>query len=184
MRSVICFRDLKCASLYFDRVLPIAFRQMKGTGSDIVTEFPEPIPSRALINIVFDKTPDGGAIRYTDLGRIVDSWGEFSQDSHAYWPSDTASSIVADYGLLEEAYLHKHSLSGHEPLRRLFAEYANPLGIINPDVLLPVDRSEATESQEDSLVRLCMLPLIDAGRASWDQILEVRSDAEARVRLQ
>ena len=184
MRSVICFRDLKCASLYFDHVLPVAFRQMMGTGSDIVTDFPEPIPSRALINIVFDKAADEGPTRYTDFGRIVDSWGEFSQDSHAYWPSASTSSSVADYGVLEEAYLRNHSLPGHPPLRRMFSEYAASVGIVGPDVLLPTNRNETAGSIDDPVVRLCMLPLIDTTRATWDQILEIRSDSEARVRLQ
>lgn len=184
MRNVICFRDLKCASLYFDRVLPIAFRRMEGTGSDIVTTFPEPIPSRALINIVFDKLPDEGAARYKDFGRIVDSWGDFSKDSFAYWPTLPGSSELFDYGMLENAYLHNACLSGHLPVRRLFANYAASVGITRPDVLLPTYQTELAGSQEDPLVRLCMVPLIDADRASWDQILEIRSDPLARIKLQ
>lgn len=184
MRSAICFRDLKQASLYFDRVLPVAFRKMAGTGSDIVVDFPEPVPSRALINIVLDKRPDEGPRRYKDFGLVVDSWDDFRKAGQAYWPPTAESSLTADYGSLEQAYLNDMTAAGNPSLRSLFAEYAASVGIVRPDILLPSDGAEVVPPTGDPVVKLSQIPLVDAGRASWDQILELRSDPGSRIRLQ
>jgi len=181
MRNAICFRDLKAAALYFDRVLPVAFGMAMGTGTDTVTMFPEPIPSRALINMVFDKKPVEGAERYRDYGRIIDGWDEFAKSSTAYWPG--GSSSTADYGELANDYLRDRAIPGQQPLRRLFAQYASSLGIARPDVLLP-SSSRVIDSQcEDPIVRLSQLSIIDSERATWEQVQELRSDSESRVKL-
>lgn len=184
MRAVVCFQDLKTASLHFDRVLPVAFQRMAGTGNDIVTEFPDPVPSRALINIVFDKAADEGSERYTEFGRIIDGWDEFRQDTHAYWRASTKRPDSADYAALEEAYLLNATAPGSKPLRHFFARYAASLGITSPDVLLPTFSGSYPTANEDPVVRLSQVQLVDANRASWEQILALRSDAQARLRLQ
>lgn len=184
MRTAICFRDIKAASLYFDRVLPVAFRQMAGTGTDIVTEFPEPIPSRALINVVFDKTPEQGPQRYTDFGKVIEGWDAFFKEAQPYLAQSRASSLDMDYDVLVDSYIRNSAILGRRPLRALFADYANSLGIRQPDVLLPSTDISSQSSDEDPVIRLCRLPLIDADSASWEQIIELRSDREARTRLQ
>lgn len=184
MRTVLCFRDLKTASLYFDRVLPIAFRQMAGTGGDIVTEFPEPVPSRALINVVFDKTPELGAKRYTDFGRVIDGWDAFIKNAHPYLAQPEAWSTETDYDVLADAYIRNATVPGSRPLRNLFADYASSLGITHPDVLLPWTNATSQSADEDPVISLARLPLIDAAGASWEQIVELRNDREARTRLQ
>ena len=184
MRTVICFRDLKQAALYFDRVLPIDFRKMAGTGSDIVVDFPEPVPSRALINIVFDKKPEEGDSRYEDFGTIVENWDEFRQDSHAYWSPGTISALPSTPSPLEAAYLRDARAPGSQSLRRLFATYAAAIGIVKPDILVPSDGANAGTASDDPVVRMSQLQLVNTARASWDQILDLRSDQEARVKLQ
>ncbi|WP_154641307.1 hypothetical protein [Burkholderia cenocepacia] len=184
MRTVLCFRDIKAASLYFDRVLPVAFMKMTGTGNDIVTEFPEPVPSRALINIVFDKTSERGAGRYTDLGRVIDSWHSFAKEARPYLSQSSRSSNEFAYDVLAGAYIRNAAALGSRPLRDLFADYATSLGIKQMDVLLPSTDPAAQNADEDAVVSLCHLSLIDAERASWEQIEELRSDQQARTRLQ
>jgi hypothetical protein len=184
MHTVLCFRDLKTASLYFDRILPVAFMKMVGTGKDIVTEFPEPVPSRALINMVFDKTPERGAGRYTDLGKVIDSWDSFIKEARPYLSQSSQSSSEFEYDVLAGAYIRDAVTPGSRPLRNLFADYATSLGIKQLDVLLPSTDPASQSADEDAVISLCHLSLIDAERASWEQIEELRSDRQARTRLQ
>ena len=183
MRTAICFQDVKIASLYFDRVLPVAMRRMGGTGSDIVAEFPEPIPSRVLINVVFDKIASEGPERYTDFGRVVDSWETFMKEADVYL-GERRGSIDADYGTLADAYMQDASRPGSPPIRQLFAKYARSMGFHHLGVLLPPGQGTPDTKHEDAVVALCNLRLINAERASWEQIVELRADVGARARLQ
>lgn len=184
MRSVVCFQDLKSAALYFDRVLPVAFRRMAGTGTDIVTEFPEPIPSRALINIVFDMEAKAGNERYTEFGRVIDGWDQFRKEAHPYLKQSARSSAETDYSDLHAAYLADASAPGTRPLRKIFAEYASTLEVRDAAVLLPSSNSSTCSGFEDSIVSLSGVSLIDPDRATWEQIIELRSDFDSRRRLQ
>jgi hypothetical protein len=184
MRTVVCFRDVKHAALYFDRVLPVAFRRMAGTGTDIVTEFPEPIPSRSLINIVFDKLPLSEAERYTELGRIVDTWDSFAKQVHSYRTSRAESSAVDDYEDLYEAYLTNAVGQDGVAIRKHFQNYAGKLALGPLSVLLPTQHELADTSSEDPVATLTGLSLVNVESATWDQIVEVRTDADARRRLQ
>lgn len=157
---------------------------MRGTGSDLVVEFPEPIPSRALINVVFDKVASEGSERFTDLGRVVDGWDFFRKGAYAYLELHKDSSIEKDYKSLLDAYLQDAIKPGSAPIRKLFAEYARSMGFHHPGVLLPSVESAPDVKHEDAVVALCNLQLIDAERAPWEQIVETRSDADARARLQ
>lgn len=184
MRTVICFDDIKTASLYFDRVLPVAFRKMAGTGTDIVTEFPEPMSSSALINVVFDKTPERGPQRYKDFGRVIDGWDSFIKEAHPYLAPSQVSSVEWDYDVLIDAYIQNTTVSGSRPIRNIFSDYASSLGITQPDVLLPSTPPAAQSAEEDPIVSLCSIPLINVNAAPWEQIIQLRSDREARARLQ
>lgn len=184
MRTVVCFRDVKQAALYFDRVLPIAFRRMGGTGSDIVTEFPEPVPSRSLINIVFDKLPQSEAERYTELGRIVDTWDSFAKRIHCYRQIRAESSAGDDYEDLYCAYLENAKDEDGIPIRAHFQDYAAKLAVGPLSVLLPTGQVLAETSNEDPVATLSGLSLINVESASWDQIVELRTDLVARRKLQ
>jgi hypothetical protein len=184
MQTAICFQDVKVASLYFDRVLPVAFRHMAGTGSDIVTEFPEPISSRVLVNVVFDKIAPEGPARYRDFGRIIDSWGSFMKEAHVYLERKDKSSVDENYTALSDAYMQDACRPGSTSIRKLFAKYACSLGFQHPGVLLPPRADAFDIEQEDVIVALCNLQLIDAEQVPWEQIVELRADADARIRLQ
>src|SRR5258707_649220 len=105
MRTVVSFGDLKQAALYFDRALPIAFRRAQGTGDDIVFEFPEHIPSRALISLVFDEHDVSETVRLTRVGQVLNSWSDFSAAVAGHRSGRTGSSFEDDYEDLRLAYL-------------------------------------------------------------------------------
>lgn len=184
MQSVICFKDLKAAALYFDRVLPVSFRYMAGTGSGIVANFPEPIPANALVDIVFDQIPSSKDEHYRLFGRVVDGWGDFANRVQRYRTTKNDSSVNDDYNDLHEAYLHDAAIEGLSPVRQQFSQFAESLGIHASAVLLPSDARAAAPIGEDPVVRVAGLGLIDVNRATWEQIVEVRRDPKSRIQLQ
>jgi hypothetical protein len=184
MRSVVCFSDLKSAALYFDRVLPVALRQFSGTGSGLVAKFPENIPAEALINIVFDRKPESKDERYKLFGQIVDEWADFANRVQRYRTARHESSASDDYADLHHAYLQNSAVDGDLPVRKHFDQFATSLGIRSTAVLLPSDITADSSTCDDPVVRMAGLSLIDVTSASWEQILELRRDSEARVRLQ
>lgn len=182
MRSVICFKDLKQAALYFDRVLPVAFKIMSGTGTDIVFEFPDHVPSRALLDIVFGANVVEKENRYTLIGQIVDNWDMFAKETYQY-RTGLKNSREDDYEDLHHAYLSNACTQTAGPIRTHFKSYAESLGIRNADVLLPALESSSTEI-EDPVVTLAGLNLVDVTKASWDQIVELRQDQQSQRKLQ
>lgn len=182
MRSVICFKDLKQAALYFDRVLPVAFKIMSGTGTDIVFEFPDHVPSKALVEIVFGSNVVEKEDRYTLIGRIVDNWDTFAKQTYPY-RMGLKNSRDDDYEDLHHAYLSNECTQSAGPIRDHFKSYAESLGIRNTDVLLPALGSNSSEI-EDPIVTLAGLNLVDVTKASWDQIVELRQDQESQRKLQ
>ena len=169
MRTVVCFRDVKNAALYFDRILPVAFRSLRGTGTDIITEFPEPIPSRALVNVVFDRSPRSDDGNLLALARLINSWDSFTKQIRPYRSSRVKSSTEDYYEDLYDAYLANSSAPDGTPIRTHFQNYAGKLAMGPLSVLLPsVQKSTGEISEEDSVATLAGLSLIDVKNASWD----------------
>ncbi len=182
MRSVICFKDLKQAALYFDRVLPVAFKIMSGTGTDIVFEFPDHVPSRALVDIVFGSNVAEKENRYALIGKIVDNWDTFAKQTYQY-RTGLKNSREDDYEDLHRAYLNNACTQSSGPIRTHFRSYAESLEIRNADVLLPALGTISPEI-EDPVVTLAGLNLVDVTKATWDQIIELRQDQQSQRKLQ
>lgn len=184
MRSVVCFRELKDAALLFDRVLPVALKRVQGTGTDIVFDFSDRVPSRALLSLVYDD-PKLTAQKYPpELWKILDGWELFSEHVTRYGKSCKLSSIGNDYQDLYHSYLSNASLNGSDLIRSHFKKYAQSLGINNADILLPSVIESNVSDQQDPVITLTGIELINATTASWEQIIEIRSDLEARLKLQ
>lgn len=182
MRSVVCFSDLKNAALYFDRVLPIAFRRLIGEKGGIFLDFPERIPIEIFGSIVYDVEVPRGAKTWQSVGRIWDAWERF-QKSTADYRTYRGSSVGDSYEDLATAYLSNAQHVGKEPLRKYFSTYAAELGIDQSAVLLPSPGTFRESALEDPVVALTNVNLIDTSLATWDQILELRKDSDARVQL-
>lgn len=185
MTSVVCFKDVKQSALYFDRILPVSFRRMQGMGTDIVFEFPERIPSRAMISIVFDDNSinDSDRQRYNAIGQVIDQWDAFRKKTSEYWHRSSNSSLGENYDDLSVAYLENRNHQKHGPIRAHFQKYALSLGLKSSDILLPAD-VESESGPLEAVLSLANLELIDVRQASWDQIIEVRNDIESRKKLQ
>src|SRR5450759_1334874 len=184
MRCVVSFGDLKQAALYFDRALPVAFKRAQGTGDDIVFEFPEHIPSRALISLVFGEHDLPEPNRFKRIGQILNQWSDFRQRTGQFRNNHLVPSIEDDYEDLRTAYLRNLVAPDSTPVREHFRSYATALGLECSDVLLPSSGREPLGNGDEPVLVLSRLNLIDTTRASWDQIVELRKDAIARAKLQ
>jgi hypothetical protein len=183
MRTVVSFGDLKQAGLYFDRALPVAFRRAQGTGDDIVFDFPEHIPSRALVSLVFDEHDLSEPVRFSRLGQVLHRWGDFSRAIAPYRTERTVRSYEDKYEDLRIAYLENRSAPDSTPVRAHFTSFAATLGLECADALLPSSGRAVSSEYEPALV-LSRLELIDTSQTSWEQIVELRKDQSSRARLQ
>lgn len=186
MRAAVCFDNLKQAALYFDRVIPVSLRKAGGTGTDFEFYFPERIPSRAIINIIFDDESINSTDnqRYTALGKILDSWDEFTKSISPFKYHTAERSTDESYKLLRAAYLENHSLPNIGTIRSYFQKYAKALGVSNSDVLVPSSQKSVGVESEVQTLSFTGLELIDVNQASWGQIIEIRNDKESRKKLQ
>ncbi|AKH21866.1 hypothetical protein [Sedimenticola thiotaurini] len=186
MTSVVCFKDVKQAALYFDKILPVSFRSMQGTGTDIVFEFPEKIPSRAMVDIVFDDSAINYSEkqRYNAIGQVIDQWDVFRKKTSDYWSPSSESSKDENYDDLSTAYLENRYHQTLGPIRTHFQEYARSLGLKSSDILLPTEVGNNETGPFEAILSLTNLELIDVGQASWEQIVELRNDIDSRKKLQ
>ena len=184
MRAVVCFRELKEAALLFDRVLPVALKRVQGTGTDIIFDFPDRVPSRALLSLVYDDPKLTVQKLPPELWKILDGWELFYKNVAPYGKSCKLSSIANDYQDLYESYLSNASLNGSDLIRSHFKKYALSLGIKDADILLPSVIESNFSDEQDPVLTLTGIELINASTASWEQIIEVRSDVKARLKLQ
>lgn len=184
MRCVVSFGDLKQAALYFDRALPIAFKRAQGTGGDIVFDFPEHIPSRALISLVFGEHDLPEPNRYKRIGQILDKWSDFRKQTGPFRSNHLIPSTEDDYEDLRTAYLHNLVAPDSTPVREHFRSFAASLGLECSDVLLPSSERDPLTNGDEPILVLSRLNLIDTARASWEQIVELRKDNIAKRKLQ
>lgn len=178
-QNAVCFDDLKTAALYFDSVIPIAFQSMHGRGEnkDVLFKLPEEIPGEVLVHLLFNIIPSNGAEKWTHLGRYIDSWDQFIKAIH---PARTTFSN--NYEDVKKIYLEDASVGDSSSVRQEFKKLSRALGKAYSTVLLP-EEEEPSDAVPYAALVLSGISLVDASKASWEQILELRKDAEARGKL-
>jgi hypothetical protein len=174
--AAICFGDLKQAALYFDRVLPVDLRRIRGQGSerDILVDIPEEMPARALVELVFGVLSPNKQEGWRLLGSFIDRWDEFRKTLHS-----------AAYGAHDDLpYLYRTDAVDHRGghVRAAFRSFAETLGIPDSAVLLAEESTDVSE-WDYHMLSLQKVPLIDTRAATWEQIVELRRDESARRRL-
>lgn len=178
-QNAVCFDGLKTAALYFDSVIPIAFRSMqgRGDGKDVLFQLPEEIPGEILVNLLFNITPNSSSEKWTLLGRYIDSWDQFIKAIHP-----TRAKFPNDYEDVKKAYLADAPIGENSSVRQEFKKLCQALGSSYSTVLLPIDEESADATPYAALV-LSGISLIDVSKAPWEQIFEFRKDTEARGKL-
>jgi hypothetical protein len=183
-KDAICFGDLKQAALYFERVLPFGFRRLygQGPGKDVVLEIPEAVPGRALVNVMFGSSPKDQEEKWRLLGSYLDALQGFARATTPVRVGGPKVSDVDDYRDLKEAYLSDGSSDAGLRIRSAFQKLSGNLGITNAAVVLDDQDHFGTEWTYPTL-SLHGVPMIDTSSTDWEQIIEIRNDAEARRRL-
>lgn len=179
-QNAVCFESLKSAALYFDSVIPVAFQSLQGRGEgvDVMFKLPEEIPGEALVHLVFGVTPTSNREKWTLLGRYIDAWEAFQK---AIRPSLGRFSN-ANYDDVKAAYLQDSAIGSNSSVRAEFGKLAEALGKQYSTVLVP-DSAEVERQDTYACLVLSNIPLVDTARMSWEQILELRKDPEARAAL-
>jgi hypothetical protein len=175
----ISFDDTKNAALYFDRVIPIAFRVLRGTGTGLVCEIPDEVEAEVLVQLIFgDDAPKHKIISYLD-----DYWSPLMRRIQPLVKRKRNSTDPDAYSEVKDLYLSDASAPDVDSVRAAFRDFSASLGAQSVSVLLPANDGSSSFSQTYSSLVLTDLPLINTASASWAQIMEIRKDPEARMRL-
>jgi len=191
--AILCFENFKESALYFDRVLPLNMGRMRGDPvvGDILVGYPEEVPSAALSHLI--DGVEGNSKTFSHATRIMEftaeRWVDFARKAEPYarlWSPlagerDEATTRL-QYERLRNSYLDNEEISGHQPIRAIYQEYAKSLGFQNICVAIPANSSQATLNTDPSLT-LAQLRLVDADSADWGQIVELRKDKASHLQL-
>lgn len=176
--SAITFDNLKGAALYFDRIIPLAFRSLRGDRDGIFVDVPEPVPLDVAAKLIFgDTAPKHLVVSYLD-----NYWQPFMQ-SLAPLVQPRRSTDPEAYSDLKYLYLTDAKFADGTSIRGQFRRLAENIGIDKYSVVLPVLDPFDSFSESYACLALTQVPLIDTSAASWEQIWELRSDVDAISRL-
>jgi hypothetical protein len=178
-QNAVCFEDIKTAALYFDSVIPISFSSMQGqgVGNDVLFKLPEDIPGEVLVHLLFGVTPTSLPEKWTYLGKYIDSWDAFMKAIHP-----ARKRFSNNYEDVKEIYLNDTPIKTHSSVREEFRKLSKALGKSYTTILLPQDEP-SSDCIPYAALALSGVPLVDTSRATWDQILELRKDPDARAKL-
>lgn len=178
-QNAVCFEDLKTAALYFDSVIPIAFHSMqgRGEGNDVLFRLPDEIPGEVLVSLIFNVSSCSSAEKWTHLGRYIDTWDAFIKAIHP-----ARDRVPNSYEDVKRIYLSDSAVGDGSTVRQEFKKLSAALGKNYSTVLLPSDDSSAEETPY-SVLAISGVPLVNASEASWEQIIELRNDPDARGKL-
>jgi hypothetical protein len=184
--NVICFGNLKQAALYFDRVIPVAFKSLRRREQGVYFEVPEPVPFELFGEVVFGPNPPDIFARIDPAGTYLHAWDEFMKRIGPSRTSRHSSSMEDDYVDVEYLYLNNITLSNGTSIRQEFRNLAQSLRIEFASVLLSPHHEQDKDDitfPEYLAVSLSEIPLVDTSQAEWGQIIELRRDSESQNRL-
>jgi len=193
--AALSFGNAKVGAIYFDRVIPVTYGLLAYLNID------EPFHHGEMPVKVFHALLRGQ--RRVDGPMIMDSEEvrRYSKTMLKYFedlfnpiymmmnqdPDPDLDDIGSDNDPYEELIikafrrLYRADLplpDGTSP-RETLAKIVSKSGIKNYSVLIPTDDDERDFGQTYSCLALKNVPLIDSTRAEWDQIMELRKDADA-----
>lgn len=179
-QNAVCFENLKQAAVYFEHVIPVAFSSMRGQGQgkDVAIEIPEEIPGNILVNLVFGFTPGSNTEKWTHLGKFIDTWDAFAKAIHP-----ARDRFPNSYEDVKRIYLEDAPVGTTSTVRAEFRKFTAALGKNYSSVLLPTGTAYENKGSAYTTLTLTRVPFVDTSNATWEQILELRSDPEAKRKL-
>ena len=178
--TAIIFGDAKTAAIYFDRVLPIEFRTLiRGDQSGMFSEIPEPIETRILTKLIY-----GNDTPWNEIGTYLGThWSNLIKQVSPGIMTPIGSNSQEGYSELRAHYLANSSSPETGSIRDAFREFAKKLGIESYSVLLSESHAETSYSEAYTCLAASNLSLVDTSHASWEQIIELREDANSKRHL-
>ncbi len=183
MQSAVCFRDIKNAAIYFDRVIPLA---IAGYAREVCLyhslETPENVPERALLNLLFGtEKPPGSATYKTDSKRLLDLTNNY------FWllqdlQGGQGLNLLKVPAMVEAAYRSDVNYRGRG-IRRVLLELFEQQGSAGPALSLSAQEVASSTGIEDPTIAMTGMGIIDSSVASWDQLLDLRRDRDAMLKL-
>jgi hypothetical protein len=183
--SAICFNNFKTAALYFDRVIP----------ADVPTLADAMVPSHLIKKLDRDEFGDhssevenlihgpsyrnvleiafGANAGYDHFLQFYDASNKFAEEVLKTLPEDSA----AKRKHILSAYAGTHTINAYQQFLRTF-------GLTTASLFLPDEASFSQDNKcSDILTFISGLKLIDGENADLEQIVEIRKDANARIKL-
>jgi hypothetical protein len=185
LRNAVVFDDLKQAALYFDRVIPVCLRQIRGGHGKIIVEIPEEVPANAFVDLVYGAGSGKSALYPTLFFDFFDRWSDFINAASAIRRTGPRSNIEDDYSDLPQLYQLNAQMIDGTTIRQLFHRYSRSLGAEYSTVVIfnPTSAAESRASDAYYALTLLNLPLVNVRSASWEQIIEFRQDDNATKKL-
>jgi hypothetical protein len=152
----------------------------QGAGAEVVAQTCLPktkLAGEVLVHLLFGVTPTSSSEKWTYLGKYIDSWDAFIKAIHS-----ARKRFANNYEDVKEIYLNDASLGSQSSVREEFRKLSKSLGKSYATVVLPQDEPSPDDAPYAALA-LSGIPLVDTSSASWEQILELRKDPDARAKL-
>lgn len=207
-RDALSLGDIKVAALYFDRVFGLGLAEFelidtfnydsrRSESKKMIATYHSATHARALASLIYGpstkrKQLDSDAlIRVNNVQEIYrmiwDAYDEFRDFNHRTGDPDyvgkTRLQRIHECAQLfvKNAFIPRLNA----PVRKIIKDWVRTFGGMNDYSLVFPNEFEASSSSSatDALVTLSGIPIIDAARLTWDQIVEVREDSDARARL-
>ena len=174
--DVLCLGNFKEAALYFERVIPVQCDSFRHNENGPYVTTPEHIPADVASRLIFDSSaPSWKVLEFMDK-----QWSPFVRKLHSEFSDQISGFNTADYrNLYQNGSIGNNGVD----IRSHFQEFANSLGIKKPCILISDNVQQSDFSTAYLNVSLKGIQLIDAKSASWEQIMEIRSDLESQKAL-
>ncbi|EIN4364780.1 hypothetical protein P3553_17460 [Vibrio parahaemolyticus] len=174
--DVLCLGNFKEAALYFERVIPVQCDSLRHSENGPYVTTPEHIPVDVASRLIFDcSAPSWKILEFMDK-----QWSPFITKLHSEFSDQISGFNTADYRKL---YQNGSIGSNGVGIREHFQEFANSLGINKACILIPSNVQQSDFSSAYLNVSLKGMQLIDTKSASWEQIMEIRTDLESQKAL-
>lgn len=173
--DVLCLEKFKEAALYFDRVIPVQCNSLMHDDNGPYVTTPEHVPVGVISKLIYEEdAPDWKVLEFMDK-----KWSPFARALHSEFKQiqDLSSENYCD--LYELNTLGSKGMS----IRDHFSNFSKSLGVETSSVLLRRNVEKSDFQTAYISVSLKGIGLIDSDKASWDQIMELRSDPVSKGSL-
>lgn len=175
--SVICLGDTRQAALYFDQVIIVDPAEHMGIYG--LPEFGKGAYNLISNNKITKEDLLNYNILFQEYRQAVELPGfSFSRvDNTDHFISNTRKKLI-------DGYINNERLPNGNTTRNALNNFAKQLGVTKYSVLLPSRYADSTHATDDDLtLTLTNIGLIDTDRTEWEQILELRRDADSLKKL-